>query len=343
MSEFKKPILRVLDGERVDPPPIWLMRQAGRYLPEYRELRTRASTFLDFCYTPKLAAEATLQPLRRFDFDAAIVFSDILVVPDALGQKVSFESGEGPKLEPLNERLRSKPLKLDMSRLDPVCETLSLVKTQLAGAKALLGFCGAPWTVASYMIAGGSSSDQIPARRFAYEQADRFRELIDLLVEASIDYLCAQIDAGADAFQIFDSWAGVLPTEELEKWSIEPITRILKRVNERRPHARSIVFARGVGSRLGRFAALAANGLGLDTTQDLETLASATLGRTALQGNLDPLALVAGGAPLERATLSTLRSFSNRPHILNLGHGIRPETPISHVEQMIAIARGYTI
>ncbi|MBV9906461.1 MAG: uroporphyrinogen decarboxylase, partial [Hyphomicrobiales bacterium] len=297
-----KPFLAALAGERQRTPPIWLMRQAGRYLPEYRELRAKAPTFLDFCYDPRLAVEATLQPIRRFGFDAAILFSDILVLPDALGQPVSFESGDGPRLDPICDaeglaKLKPEP---DWSRLQPVFEALDRVKGALPKETSLIGFCGAPWTVASYMIAGRGTPDQAPARLFAYRQSDLFARLIDRLVDASAEYLRRQFAAGADAAQIFDSWAGVLPPAEFERWCVEPIKAIAAKVRAETPNARLIAFPRGAATQLSKFGALAdVDAIGLDTAAEPEAAVAALPDRLALQGNLDPLALVAGGRRLD--------------------------------------------
>src|SRR5271157_5339935 len=243
----RKPFLAALAGERPARPPIWLMRQAGRYLPEYREIRCRAATFLDFCYTPAFAVEATLQPIRRFGFDAAILFSDILVIPDALGQTVAFETGEGPRIDPITDagglaKLAEEP---DWTRLAPVFETLDRVKSALSSDVALIGFCGAPWTVASYMIAGRGTPEQAPARLFAYRQPKLFASLIARLVDASAAYLLRQLAAGAEAVQIFDSWAGVLPPAEFERWCVAPIAALTAKVRERAPDAPIIAFPRG--------------------------------------------------------------------------------------------------
>jgi uroporphyrinogen decarboxylase len=337
-----KPFCDVFDHRIVSPPPIWLMRQAGRYLPEYREIRATAASFLDFCYTPRLAAEATLQPITRFGFDAAILFSDILVVPDALGQKVSFESGEGPRLDPLAtvEDIAKLHGKIDLQKLAPVFETIDRVKSALPRETAFIGFCGAPWTVASYMIAGKGTPDQGPARLFAYRQRDLFQKLIDLLISASIDYLSAQIKAGVEAVQIFDSWAGVLPSGEFESWCLAPIKAIIDGLRALHPHVRIIAFPRGIGPRLADFAAgSGAQALGLDTAVDPAWAAAVIDQNVILQGNLDPLALVAGGKALEIATRRIIEAFRGRPHIFNLGHGILPETPIEHVEHLLKIVR----
>jgi uroporphyrinogen decarboxylase len=337
-----KPFLRVLDGQVSTPPPVWLMRQAGRYLPEYREIRAKTSSFLGFCYRPDLAAEATLQPIRRFGFDAAILFSDILVVPDALGQKVSFEQNEGPRLTPIESaadlgRLRES---IDLGHLEPVFETIDRLKAALPPETALIGFCGAPWTVASYMIAGRGTPDQAPARLFAYRERDLFQKLMALLVHASTDYLARQIEAGVEAVQIFDTWAGVLPPGEYEAWCLEPIKAIVEGVRKRHPQARIIGFPKGIGARLQGFAlATGINALGLDSAVDPDWAARELGPGLVLQGNLDPLVLIAGGAALEGAVRRILKTFENRPHIFNLGHGILPQTPIAHVELLLKLLR----
>jgi uroporphyrinogen decarboxylase len=337
-----KPLLSVLRGEARHIPPIWLMRQAGRYLPEYRDIRGKASSFLEFCYSPAAAAEATLQPIRRFGFDAAILFSDILVVPDALGQKVSFESGEGPRLDPIAEpadllRLRDD---FDVDRLAPVFETVERVKQALPREVAFIGFCGAPWTVASYMIAGRGTPDQAPARLFAYRYPDAFERLIDRLADASTAYLLRQIDAGVEVVQIFDSWAGVLPSTEFEKWVLSPVRRIVSALKAKKPNVPAIAFIRNAGTHLTRLSSeLGAEALGLDTSVDPSWAIEQTKGRTVLQGNLDPLALAVGGEALDRQVDTILRAFEGRPHIFNLGHGILPETPIAHVERLVTRVR----
>lgn len=338
----KKTILRVLDGEVLAPPPLWLMRQAGRYLPEYRELRAQASSFLAFCRTPKLAAEATLQPIRRFGFDAAILFSDILVVPDAFGQEVSFEAGTGPQLTPIADAKDLAQLRetIDLERLAPVFEAIGRAKNGLTKDTALIGFCGAPFTVAAYMIAGKSTPEQAPSRLFAYRHPTLFQELIDRLIVGSIAYLSGQINAGVDLVQIFDTWAGVLPGAEFERWSVAPLRRIVEGLRERHPHAKIIVFARRAGIALDAFASrIGADALGLEAGIDPHAAAAQTAPTTILQGNLDPLVLVAGGEALRRATERILAAFRGRPHIFNLGHGILPEAPIAHVEALVAQVR----
>jgi uroporphyrinogen decarboxylase len=342
----RKPLLAALAGERRATPPIWLMRQAGRYLPEYRELRAKAATFLDFCYDPALAVEATLQPIRRFGFDAAILFSDILVLPDALGQRVAFESGDGPRLDPIGdaESLAKLGREPDWSRLAPVFEALDRLKTALPSEVALIGFCGAPWTVASYMIAGRGTPDQAPARLFAYRHPDLFAALIDRLVDASAEYLIRQAAAGAEAVQIFDSWAGVLPPAEFDRWCVAPMAALAAKVRAKAPDAPIIAFPRGAGTQLAKFAPLTDIGaIGLDTAVEPKVADAALPGRLALQGNLDPLALVAGGPRLDEETDRVLEGFAApRAHIFNLGHGVLPGTPVGHVERLVARVRGET-
>ncbi len=340
MSDEKR-LISALQGKAQDVPPLWLMRQAGRYLPEYRELRSKATSFLDFCYTPAMAAEVTLQPIRRFHFDAAILFSDILVVPDAMGQTVSFESGEGPRLDPIETPEGVAKLgAFDVSKLSPVFETIDRVKSALPSDVAFIGFCGAPWTVASYMIAGKGTPDQAPARLFAYRHPEAFQQLIDRLVDASVDYLIRQIDAGVEVVQIFDSWAGVLPAHEFESWSAGPIGRMIAKLKERRPATPVIAFVRGADAQLpGLTRRLGADGYGLDTALDPRWVAAETASNVCLQGNLDPLALIAGGAALDREIDGIRAAFAGRPHIFNLGHGILPQTPIEHVERLITRVR----
>jgi uroporphyrinogen decarboxylase len=338
-----KPLLRVLNGERELIPPIWLMRQAGRYLPEYRALRAKAGGFLELCFDPKRAAEITLQPIRRFGFDAAILFSDILVVPHALGQSVTFAEGEGPRLEALSDpaalrRLRSE---IDHAALEAVYDTIGRVKQELPPAVALLGFCGAPWTLATYMIAGCGTVDQLPTRLFAYQFPDAFAKLIDLLVEASASYLRRQIAAGADAVQIFDTWAGILPAGEFEQWCIRPVARIVEKLRSEAPQAKIIGFPRGAGTELGRYLdAVAVDAVGLDWTVELGFARDEIQRRRPVQGNLDPVALLSGGGALDRSVDAILAAFSSGPFVFNLGHGVLPNTPPDHVERLIALVRG---
>jgi uroporphyrinogen decarboxylase len=336
-------ILKVLANQVVQQPPVWLMRQAGRYLLEYRELRAKAGSFLDLCFNPALATEVTLQPVRRFGFDAAILFSDILVVPHALGQTVTFEAGEGPHLRPTIEsaagmsQLRDA---IDLDALTAVFDTIGRVRSALSRNVALLGFCGAPWTVATYMVAGHGTSDQAPARLFAYRDPAGFQRLIDLLVEASIDYLAAQFEAGVDAVQLFDTWAGTLGPAEFDRWCVAPAGRIVDGVRKRHPGARIIGFPRGAGTSLLRYVeSVPVDAVGLDWMIDRELVRREIQSRRPVQGNLDPVALLAGGGALDREVDAVLEAFSGKPFIFNLGHGILPETPIAHVEHMLARVR----
>jgi uroporphyrinogen decarboxylase len=337
-----KPLLAVLEGARIDPPPIWLMRQAGRFLPEYRAVRATVESVLDLAYAPRMAAEVTLQPVRRFGVDAAILFSDILVVPDALNCKVSFVEGEGPRLDAILEPAGLGRLadRIDLGRLGPIFETITQVKRELPDACAMLGFCGAPWTVASYMIAGRGTPDLAPSRLFAYRYPAAFRELIDRLVEASIAYLSAQFDAGVEAVQIFESFAGAIPKAFLRDWSLAPMRRIIEGLRRKTPNAKVIVFAKGSGLAPSAIAeATGASAIGIDWTVD-PMARGASDGSTPVQGNLDPLALVAGGEALEQGVERVMAGFRDVPHIFNLGHGILPETPVEHVERMLGLVRG---
>jgi uroporphyrinogen decarboxylase len=318
-------------------PPIWLMRQAGRYLPEYRALRRQAKTFLELCYTPALAAEATLQPIRRFDLDAAILFSDILVVADALGWRVSFEQGSGPKLEPLLGGKDVAGLRLAglEQRLAPVYDALSRVRRSLPGQTALIGFAGAPWTLAAYMVEGGASAEFSAARAFAWRQPDVFGALIDLLSEAVVLHLGAQVEAGADAVQLFDSWAGILPEPEFEAWCLAPTARIVTRLKARYPGLPVIAFPRGAGARYRDFlAAVPVDGLSLDTTVSLAWARDA-LPDVCLQGNLDPAALLAGSEVACREARRIIDLLGDRPFIFNLGHGVLPETDPAAVAALV--------
>jgi uroporphyrinogen decarboxylase len=336
--------LRPFAGEAVSPPPIWLMRQAGRYLPEYRAVRAKAGGFLDLCYAPALAAEVTLQPIRRFGFDAAILFSDILVVPDALGQKVAFVEGEGPRLDPVRNASDLRRLSRDATRpkFALVGETVARLRQDLPRETALIGFCGAPWTVASYMVEGQGSPDQRAARLWAYRDPVGFGRLIDLLVEASIEYLSGQVQAGADVLQIFDTWAGALPPGEFAAWVVAPTRKIVSEIRARHPKVPIIGFPRGAGGKTERYVAeTAVQGVGCDTGMEAEQmriLAQST--GTVVQGNLDPLALVAGGESLERQTVGLLKELAGVPYVFNLGHGIVPETPPEHVARLVELVRG---
>src|ERR1700744_6542085 len=321
-----------------------MMRQAGRYLPEYRELRARAGGFLDLCFTPEYAAEITLQPIRRFNFDAAVIFSDILVIPYALGRSVRFEAGEGPRLDPLDtpEKITTLAPRADFSKLEPVFEALRRVRRELDDKIALIGFCGAPWTVATYMVAGQGTPDQAPARILAYRHPEAFAKIIDTLVENSIDHLLGQLRAGADCVQIFDTWAGVLPPREFLRWSIAPTARIVEGVREKMPDARIIGFPRGAGALLPPYVgATKVDAVSIDWAAEPSLIRERVQSRVAVQGNLDPLVLIAGGAALDRAVDDVLANFAGGRLIFNLGHGIQQETPIAHVEQMIKRVRAY--
>ncbi len=339
-----KALLRALAGERLPVPPVWLMRQAGRYLPEYRETRRQAGSFLDLCFNPALATEVTLQPIRRFGFDAAILFSDILVIPHALGQKLWFQEGEGPKLQALAGGDDLARLSLDAlhERLGPVYETLDRLTTALPAETALIGFAGAPWTVASYMIEGGSSKDFRTAKTWAYSDPQGFQALIDLLVEATSRYLCRQVEAGAEALQLFDSWAGVWPEPYFRRWCLAPMAQIVRRVKAQHPQVPIILFPRGAGPLYAAVAAEAgAEALSLDTTLPLDWAAAQLQGRVTVQGNLDPILLVAGGPALETAAREIVAALSGGPFIFNLGHGIVPQTPPEHVAKLLDIVRSH--
>jgi uroporphyrinogen decarboxylase len=335
-------LLRVLDGEALAQPPMWLMRQAGRYLPEYRELRAKAGSFLDLCYNPPLATEVTLQPIRRFGFDAAILFSDILVIPHALGRDVRFVEGEGPRLDPITRtEIFSLSNEAMLERLKPVLETVSAVRRALDPDKALIGFCGAPWTVATYMIAGRGTPDQAPSRLLAAQDPEALDRLIDALVDASIVYLLAQLKAGADAVQIFDSWSRVLSPAAFERWSAGPIARIVAGVRAVVPDARIIGFPKGADRGVSAFVeTTGVNAVGVDWTVPLATVRDEVGNRAAIQGNLDPMTLVAGGAELDAAIDHILATMQGSRLIFNLGHGIVPQTPIAHVERLVRRVRG---
>ena len=337
-----KPLIRVLEGQHLPTPPIWLMRQAGRYLPEYRAVREKAGGFLDLCFNPELAAEVTLQPVRRFGFDAAILFSDILVMPLALGRKVEFLVGEGPKLEPMEDAsaLTQMHERIDPTVFTPVYETVSRVKSQLDHQTTLIGFCGAPWTVATYMIAGHGTPDQAPARLFAYRDPQNFTRIIDRLVQGSIDYLVGQLKAGADVVQIFDTWACVLSPEQFDRWCIEPTRKIVDGVRAQVTGAKIIGFPRGAGAMALPYVEITGvDGIGLDWMYPRSLAQDILQSRVAVQGNVDPLALLAGGEALDRE-VDDVMTLSEGPLIFNLGHGILPATPIAHVERMLKRVRG---
>jgi uroporphyrinogen decarboxylase len=325
--------LKALNGETTARPPVWFMRQAGRFLPEYRELRAKAPDFISFCLNPEMAAEATLQPMRRFPFDAAIVFADILLIPRVLGQDVRFEAGEGPRLGPLPavSTMRDR-LPGVAQALSTVGETLSRVRGQLEPERALIGFCGAPWTVARYMLDGEGREEHPAARRFAYEQPETVDALLDLLVEASAQYLAMQAKAGADALQLFESWAEGLPDNLYERLVIRPQTRLIARLRELGVSLPVIGFPRGSGANYLAYAeAVPTQAIGLDTSVPLEFGRGLQAKRT-IQGALDPLLLRAGGAELDRRVDALMEAWGAGPWIFNLGHGVVPDTPIAHVE-----------
>ncbi len=337
-----KPFLRVLRGQTVDPPPVWLMRQAGRYLPEYRALRAKAPDFLGLCYTPELAAEITLQPVRRFAMDAAILFSDILVVPHALGLGVEFREGEGPVVErlgPGSALARLEPGGV-AARLGPVYEAVGRVRDALDGETALIGFAGAPWTVATYMVEGGTSRDFAAVKGWMYTRPDEFAALIDILVEATVHHLVAQARAGAEALQIFDSWAGVLPEEEFGRWCVEPVRRVVAGVKSEFPSLPIIGFPRQAGLSYRAFAERSGvDCVGLDTTVPVEWAARELQAGWAVQGNLDPVVLVVGGPAMVSEARRIKAALAGGPFIFNLGHGVLPKTPPEHVAELVSVVR----
>ena len=340
-ASVDKPLLAVLRGERRDPPPIWLMRQAGRYLPEYRELRARKGGFLDMAYDPETAAEITLQPLRRFAFDGAILFSDILVVPHAMGMDLTFVAGEGPRLAPPLADARIRDLKPAMERLEPVYETVRQVKAALSPETTFLGFAGSPWTVATYMIAGQGSREQAEARQLAYTDPGKMDAILDIVSQITVDYLSRQIEAGVDAVQLFDSWAGSLSPAQFEKMVIARTAAIVADLRKRHPDTPIIGFPKGAGGKLRAYAAeTGVDAIGLDETVDPNWAAKELPAGMPVQGNLDPVALIAGGEQLRVAARRILDAFADRPHIFNLGHGIQQTTPIAHVEQLTLLVKG---
>jgi uroporphyrinogen decarboxylase len=337
-----KPLLAVLRGERRDPAPMWMMRQAGRYLPEYRQLRQEKGSFLDLVYDSDAAAEITLQPLKRFPaLDAAILFSDILIVPFAIGQNLTFITGEGPRLTPPLISSDLDDLTPYLARLEPIYGTVQKVKAALAPGKTLIGFSGSPWTVATYMIAGQGSRDQSEARRLAYADPSKFGAIIERIEMVTLDYLSGQVEAGAEALQLFDSWAGSLAPAQFEEWVIAPTARIVTELRLRHPKVPIIGFPKGAGGKLKAYAQeTGVSAIGLDETVDPLWAARELPAKLPVQGNLDPLALLAGGDVLVSVVRRILDAFAHRPHIFNLGHGILPDTPIAHVEQLIALVKG---
>ncbi|WP_041535879.1 uroporphyrinogen decarboxylase [Parvibaculum lavamentivorans] len=338
-----KKLLRALKGEATEGVPIWLMRQAGRYLPEYRKVRAEAGSFLDLCYTPDFAEEVTLQPIRRYGFDASILFSDILVVPDALGQKVAFKEGEGPVLEAITNvagLAALKPVEAVREHLQPVYEVVKRLRRSLPPETTLIGFAGAPWTVATYVVGGRGSPDQGAAKAWAYRAPDEFQKLIDLLTDATVEHLSAQVEAGAEVLQVFDTWAGSLPELSFERFALQPMKRIRETLKERFPDIPVIAFPRGAGGMAARyFRETGVNGLSLDTGVSALWAREHLQPLGCVQGNLDPLLLVAGGAEMRRQALHILETLGQGPFIFNLGHGIVPQTPPEHVAELVTLVK----
>ena len=343
MTQSEKKFLKALAGEVQEVPPIWLMRQAGRYLPEYRATRARAGSFLDLCYSPDHAVEVTLQPLRRYDFDAAILFSDILVIPQALGQDLRFVQGEGPKLPPIRSAAGLSALSLNglHKTLAPVYETVSRLSEQIPPTTALIGFAGAPWTVATYMVEGQGSKDFANIRRWAYGDPQGFQKLIDLVTEATVRYLKRQVDAGAEVIQVFETWAGVLDETGFKRWCTDPMAKIVAALKQDYPELPVIGFPRAAGARaLDYVRATGIQGLGLDSGVPLVWARDILQKQICVQGNLDPMLLVSGGAPMRDEIQRILDHLTAGPFIFNLGHGITPETPPDHVTELIRQIRG---
>ncbi len=335
-------LLRTLQGENAAERPIWLMRQAGRYLPEYRSLRAEKGGFLELVYDSAAATEITLQPIRRFGFDAAILFSDILIVPYAMGQELEFLAGEGPRLSPRLVDTTLDALHAVPERLQAIYETVARVKAALGSGRTLLGFAGSPWTVATYMVAGEGSRDQHETRAMAYRDPSAFQAIVDAVAAVTIEYLAGQIAAGAEAVQLFDSWAGSLAPSEFERWVIAPNAAIVASLKRRFPQVPVIGFPKGAGEKLPAYAReTRVDAVGLDETIDPAWAAKALPSGLPVQGNLDPLLLLAGGAELERQARHILASFADRPHVFNLGHGIGQFTPIEHVEQLLGVVRSW--
>ncbi len=341
MDPVTKPLLATLKGAKLERPPLWLMRQAGRYLPEYRALRAEKGGFLELVNDSAAAADVTLQPIRRFGFDGAILFSDILVIPHALGQDLWFEAGEGPRLAPKLVDATLNSLTEAPQRLLPVIETVRQVAQALPPQTTFLGFAGSPWTVATYMVAGQGSREQAETRRFAYRDPAAFEEIINAIADATVTYLIDQIDAGVEAVQLFDSWSGSLSPAQFERWVIAPTVRIITKLKAARPNAVVIGFPKGAGGKLPAYAReVGADAIGLDETVDPIWAHASLPEGLPVQGNLDPLALIAGGTELIAAIDHIIDALAERPHVFNLGHGILPDTPIAHVEQLVAHVRG---
>lgn len=336
-------LLDTLRGTNAARRPIWLMRQAGRYLPEYRALRAEKGGFLALVYDSDAAAEITLQPIRRYGFDGAILFSDILIVPYAMGQDLEFLAGEGPKLSPRLVDSALDALSAVPERLEPIYATVAKVKAALGPGRTLLGFAGSPWTVATYMVNGEGSRDQHVTRAMAYRDPAGFQTIIDAIVRVTVDYLAGQVNAGAEAVQLFDSWAGSLAPSEFERWVIAPNAAIVTQLRQRFPDLPIIGFPKGAGEKLPAYAReTRVDAVGLDETIDPLWAATALPAGLPVQGNLDPLLILSGGAELEKQALRILDAFADRPHVFNLGHGIGQETPLEHVEQLLAVVRGWS-
>jgi uroporphyrinogen decarboxylase len=333
----------VLNGERIDPVPVWMMRQAGRHLPEYRETRAKARDFLDFCYRPDLAAEATLQPVRRYGMDGAILFADILLILDAMGRNVRFLEGEGPRVDPATKAsdLANVPMDKILAHLAPVGETVERVRSALDNSTTLIGFCGSPWTVGVYAIEGRGGTDKADSRKFGYQHPAELDGMLDHLVEASAHYLKMQADAGADALMLFESWAEGLPEDAFDRWVIGPTAKLVQRVRALGVKQPILGFPRGAGMLVLDYAErTGVNAVGLDTAIPLKRINQMLPKGMPVQGNLDPMRLVAGGPGLETRVHEIIASLKGRPHIFNLGHGVTPEVPIPHVEAVLKAIRG---
>lgn len=340
MSVSMKPLLTVLNGGKADILPIWLMRQAGRYLPEYRALRADRGGFLDLVYDADAAAEVTLQPIRRFGFDGAILFSDILIIPHALGQDLKFVAGEGPRLSPPLVNASLKSLQGVPERLEAIYRTVEKVARALPPETTFLGFAGSPWTVATYMVAGQGSREQAEARRMAYADPEVFQEIIEAVAITTVQYLSGQVKAGVEAVQLFDSWSGSLSPGQFERWVIAPTARIVSEFKSLHPQVPVIGFPKGAGGKLAAYAReTGVDAIGLDETVDPLWAAAQLPPELPVQGNLDPLALIAGGEALAKAVRTIISAFEDRPHVFNLGHGILQDTPIAHVEQLLKLVR----
>lgn len=334
--------LQTLSGTTNSPPPIWLMRQAGRYLPEYREVRKEAGSFLDLCYNAEKAAEVTMQPIRRYGFDAAILFADILLIPHALGQNLTFVEGEGPRLDPVvsQDMLDGFRKRNIHDTLSPVYETVARVRAELSPEKALIGFAGAPWTVATYMLAGGPMKDPAALRSLYYKQPEFLTALLDVIVEATISYLSKQVEAGANALQLFDTWAGGMPDPVTDAVCVEPMRRVASAIKEMHPHIPMILFPKGVGVASVRVAALPeCNGIGIDYGMNWAWARENLSPHATVQGGLDPMLVVAGGKPMEDGISQLLKTFEGVPFIFNLGHGLTPDTPPENVGRLVSLIR----